>query len=194
MVCEVMGRHAGHIATWAGIAGGATLTLIPEEPFDIEEVCQAIKRRHAGGRYATIIVVAEGAVPAPGTIDIAEPGIDEYGHKRLGGIGNILASEIEERTGIETRVTMSLSHPNILQTYGMGFDRNRAPYLVMEFVEGESLAGRLPCDGPVPVAEGVEILRSIASALAYAHRRGIVHRDLKPENILCSMDGGVRSA
>jgi 6-phosphofructokinase 1 len=106
MVCEVMGRHAGHIATWAGIAGGATLTLIPEEPFDIDEVCQAIKRRHAGGRYATIVVVAEGATPAPGTMEIAEPEVDQYGHKRLGGIGNVLAAEIERRTGIETRVTI----------------------------------------------------------------------------------------
>jgi ATP-dependent phosphofructokinase / diphosphate-dependent phosphofructokinase len=106
MVCEVMGRHAGHIATWAGIAGGATLTLVPEEPFDIDEVCDAITRRHAGGRYATIVVVAEGAMPKPGTMDLAEPGVDQYGHKRLGGIGNVLAFEIEERTGIETRVTI----------------------------------------------------------------------------------------
>ena len=106
MVVEVMGRHAGHIATWAGIAGGATLTLIPEEPFDIDEVCQAIERRHAGGRYATIVVVAEGAIPAPGTIDIGPTENDQYGHIRLGGIGNVLAAEIERRTGIETRVTI----------------------------------------------------------------------------------------
>lgn len=106
MVCEVMGRHAGHIATWAGIAGGATLTLVPEEPFDIEAVCQAIKRRHAGGRYATIVVVAEGAHPAEGTMELATPGRDEYGHIRLGGISNVLAAEIEKRTGIETRVTI----------------------------------------------------------------------------------------
>jgi 6-phosphofructokinase 1 len=106
MVVEVMGRHAGHIATWAGIAGGATLTLIPEEPFDIDEVCHAIKRRHAGGRYATIVVVAEGATPAPGTIDIGPTEKDQYGHIRLGGIGNVLAAEIERRTGIETRVTI----------------------------------------------------------------------------------------
>jgi ATP-dependent phosphofructokinase / diphosphate-dependent phosphofructokinase len=106
MVVEVMGRNTGHIATWAGIAGGATLTLIPEEPFVIEDVCEAITRRHAGGRYATIVVVAEGATPAPGTLELADPGIDKYGHKRLGGIGNVLAAEIEERTGIETRVTI----------------------------------------------------------------------------------------
>jgi phosphofructokinase-like protein len=106
MVVEVMGRHAGHIATWAGIAGGATLTLVPEEPFDIDQVCQAIKRRHSGGRYATIVVVAEGATPVPGTIDIGPTETDQYGHVRLGGIGNLLAAEIEQRTGIETRVTI----------------------------------------------------------------------------------------
>jgi ATP-dependent phosphofructokinase / diphosphate-dependent phosphofructokinase len=106
MVVEVMGRHAGHIATWAGIAGGATLTLVPEEPFDIDEVCAAIKRRHAGGRYATIVVVAEGATPVAGTIPYTEPERDQYGHLRLGGIGNLLAAEIEGRTGIETRVTI----------------------------------------------------------------------------------------
>ncbi|HEV8296835.1 MAG TPA: ATP-dependent 6-phosphofructokinase, partial [Acidimicrobiales bacterium] len=106
MVVEVMGRHAGHIATWAGIAGGATLVLVPEHPFHIDDVCVAIQRRHAGGRYATIIVVAEGARPAPGTLDIPEPERDKYGHQRLGGISNVLAYEIEKRTGIETRVTI----------------------------------------------------------------------------------------
>ncbi len=106
MVVEVMGRHVGHIATWAGLAGGATRTLIPEEPFDIEEVAAAIKARHGGKSYASIIVVAEGAVPVPGTLDIPEPGVDEFGHRRLGGLGVIVASEIERLTGIETRVTV----------------------------------------------------------------------------------------
>ena len=106
MVVEVMGRHVGHIATWAGIAGGATLTLIPEEPFDIADVCDSIARRHDKGRYASIVVVAEGAKPAPGTFDIAPDEFDEYGHIRLGGIANLVASEIESRTGFETRVTI----------------------------------------------------------------------------------------
>ncbi len=105
MVAEVMGRHVGHIATWAGIAGGATVILVPEEPFDIEEVCESLRRRHAKGPYASIVVVAEGAQPAKGTLTLSEPGIDEYGHQRLGGIGNVVASEIEARTGYETRVT-----------------------------------------------------------------------------------------
>ena len=106
MVVEVMGRHAGHIAVWAGIGGGATVTLIPEEPFDIETVCDAIVRRHETGRYASIVVVAEGAVPVPGTLHIPEPEVDLYGHQRLGGIGTTIGGEIERRTGFETRVTI----------------------------------------------------------------------------------------
>jgi len=106
MVAEVMGRHVGHIATWAGIAGGATVILVPEEPFDIEEVCESIRRRHTKGPYASIVVVAEGARPADGTLTLPEPGVDEYGHQRLGGIANVVASEIEARTGFETRVTI----------------------------------------------------------------------------------------
>ncbi len=106
MVVEVMGRHAGHIAAWAGIAGGATVTIVPEEPFDIEEVCARILRRHGGGRFASIVVVAEGAEPAAGTIGIPDRTVDEFGHARLAGIGNILVQEIEQRTGIETRLTI----------------------------------------------------------------------------------------
>lgn len=106
MVVEVMGRHAGHIAVWAGIAGGATVTLIPEEPFDIDGVCDAIVRRHQAGRYASIVVVAEGATPRPGTLVLPEPEVDAYGHERLGGIGTTLGGEIERRTGFETRVTI----------------------------------------------------------------------------------------
>jgi len=106
MVVEVMGRHVGHIATWAGIAGGATWTLIPEEPFDIDEVASALRVRHGGNRWASIIVVAEGARPKPGTIDLPEPEVDEFGHQRLGGIGGVVARELERRTGFETRVTV----------------------------------------------------------------------------------------
>jgi 6-phosphofructokinase 1 len=109
IVVEVMGRHVGHIATWAGIAGGATMTLIPEVPFDIAEVCNALVRRHERGRYASIVVVAEGAQPAPGTLDIPDAQVDVYGHIRLGGIGALVAAEIENRTGYETRVT-TLGH------------------------------------------------------------------------------------
>jgi 6-phosphofructokinase 1 len=103
MVVEVMGRHAGHIATWAAIAGGATVLLIPEDPFDIDEVCSVIRRRHERGRYASIVVVAEGAKPADGGLSLTTGERDEFGHVRLGGIGDQLAKAIEDRTGYETR-------------------------------------------------------------------------------------------
>jgi 6-phosphofructokinase 1 len=106
MVVEIMGRHAGHIATWAGIAGGATYILVPEEEFDIAEVCETIKRRHQAGRYASIVVVAEGAQPIAGTIELAGQELDEFGHVRLGGIANVLADEIRQRTSYDTRVTI----------------------------------------------------------------------------------------
>jgi phosphofructokinase-like protein len=103
MVVEVMGRHSGWIATHAGIAGGATVVLIPERPFDIDDVCERIIRRHQRGRFASIVVVAEGALPKEGTLDIGGRDIDQYGHIRLGGIGHIIAHEIGVRTGFETR-------------------------------------------------------------------------------------------
>jgi 6-phosphofructokinase 1 len=106
MVVEVMGRHAGHIAAWAGIAGGATMTLIPEEPFDIDEVCEALRRRHAKGNYASIVVVSEGATPTEGTMTLQTGEVDAFGHVRLGGIGARLAEEVEARTGFETRQTV----------------------------------------------------------------------------------------
>src|SRR5580658_8884643 len=106
IVCEVMGRHVGWIATYAGIAAGAAVILVPEEPFDIDSVCEHLRRRHAKGRYASIVVVAEGAKPVDGTIVVASGGKDQFGHERLGGIGNVLAQEIEARTGIESRVTI----------------------------------------------------------------------------------------
>jgi 6-phosphofructokinase 1 len=103
MVVEVMGRHAGHIATWAAIAGGATMCLVPEIRFDIDEVCEVIQHRHERGRFASIVVVAEGATPAEGTLSLASGEVDAFGHVRLGGIGDTLARAIEERTGYETR-------------------------------------------------------------------------------------------
>ena len=110
MVVEVMGRHAGHIAAWAGIAGGATITLIPEHPFDVEAVCEAIRHRHTEGkRLASIVVVSEGATPKEGTMELVSGEVDAFGHVRLGGIGTRLAEQIEARTGYETRVT-TLGH------------------------------------------------------------------------------------
>jgi 6-phosphofructokinase 1 len=106
MVVEVMGRHAGWIATEAGIAGGAAEILIPEEEFDIERVCDDLKKRHAKGRFASIVVVAEGAEPKQGTMATQSNEVDQFGHVRLGGISNLVAEEIEKRTGFETRVTI----------------------------------------------------------------------------------------
>jgi phosphofructokinase-like protein len=108
MVVEVMGRHAGWIATYAGIAGGADAILVPERPFDIEEVCARLRRRHARGITFSIVVVSEGAAPREGTaISVADgASTDEFGHVRLGGIGVELAREIELLTGYETRATI----------------------------------------------------------------------------------------
>ncbi|MFZ8900703.1 MAG: 6-phosphofructokinase [Ilumatobacteraceae bacterium] len=104
MVVEVMGREAGWIAAYAGIAGGATVVLVPEEPFDIGEVCEIVERRHYRGRYASIVVVAEGARPIEGTMAELDYARDHLGRPRLGGISVSVASEIERRTGFEARV------------------------------------------------------------------------------------------
>lgn len=104
MVVEVMGRDTGWIATHAGIAGGATAILIPERPFDIDDVADAVRRRHARGRYASIVVVAEGAVPRDGTLPPVNYELDPFGRPRLGGISAVVATALAERTGFETRV------------------------------------------------------------------------------------------
>ena len=106
MIVEVMGRHAGWIALHSGLAGGADVILIPERPFDIEEVCRLIRRRHSRGRYFSIVVVAEGALPKEGSMETLASDEDEFGHARLGGIGQLLEREIEERTGYESRATV----------------------------------------------------------------------------------------
>ena len=111
MVVEVMGRDAGWIAMYSGIAGGADVILIPETPFDIDKVAETIKLRHARGRYFSIVVAAEGAkfstnIDAHGEVVLADLGKDEFGHVRMGGIGNLLAREIEKRTGFETRAVV----------------------------------------------------------------------------------------
>ena len=105
MVVEVMGRHAGWIATYSGIAGGADAVLVPEIEFDLDQICEQIKRRHTRGSHFSIIVVAEGALPIEGTMKKINYDVDEYGHQRLGGIGYRVAREIEQRTGFETRET-----------------------------------------------------------------------------------------
>jgi ATP-dependent phosphofructokinase / diphosphate-dependent phosphofructokinase len=105
LIVEVMGRHAGWIALHSGLAGGANVILIPERPFDIAQVCAFIEHRFAS-HYAPIVVVAEGAVPAEGTMELLDQGVDAFGHARLGGIGALLEREIEARTGKEARATV----------------------------------------------------------------------------------------
>jgi ATP-dependent phosphofructokinase / diphosphate-dependent phosphofructokinase len=108
MVVEAMGRHAGWIATYAGIAGGADAILVPERPFDIERLCARLRHRHAAGITFSIVVVSEGATPRDGgamTLADADE-TDEFGHVRLGGIGVELARELESLTGYETRATI----------------------------------------------------------------------------------------
>jgi 6-phosphofructokinase 1 len=166
VILEVMGRHAGWIALHSGLAGGADVILIPEQPFDIEEVCRLIRRRHARGRYFSIVVVAEGAVPKEGTLEVRSGEKDEFGHERLGGIGQLLEREIEERTGFETRATV-LGH---IQRGGTptAFDRVLATRLGLAAIDAaherkwgvmSALKGtRIEL---VPLAEAVKDLRTV---------------------------------
>ena len=138
LVVEVMGRHSGWIAIESGIAGGADVILIPEKPFDVESVCAIIRKRHATVNDFSIVVVAEGAkfmveADADGTFILQDLEKDDFGHVRLGGIGNILAREIEKRTNIEARVVI-LGH---IQRGGTptAFDRVLATRFGVEVIE-----------------------------------------------------------
>ncbi len=106
MVLEVMGRHAGHLAAGAGIAGGAAAVLIPEQPFDIDHIADQLIRRHQDGRNASIVVVAEGATPIPDTIPEYDPVVDHWGRPRLGGMGELVGRLLAKLTGYETRTTV----------------------------------------------------------------------------------------
>jgi 6-phosphofructokinase 1 len=106
IVVEVMGRHAGWIAAYSGLAGGADVILVPERPFDIDEICERLRRRQRSGRTFSIVVVAEGATPADGHVWSEHEGTDAFGHVRLGGIAVHLEKEIEARTGFESRMTI----------------------------------------------------------------------------------------
>jgi len=122
IILEVMGRNAGWIALEAGIAGGANAILIPEKPFDIDEVCEFIRKRHKRGRNFSLIVAAEGAKPKESKEFVYNSEVDEFGHERLGGIAEYISKEIEKRfKDIDTR-TMVLGH---LQRGGppIAFDR-----------------------------------------------------------------------
>ena len=106
IIVEVMGRHAGWIALYSGIAGGADVVLIPEKPFDVDQVVAHIRRRHESGRTFSIVVVAEGATRSDGDLITDHQTKDSFGHVRLGGIAVELEKEIEARTGFESRMTI----------------------------------------------------------------------------------------
>jgi 6-phosphofructokinase 1 len=165
LVVEVMGRNAGWIALHSGVAGGADVILIPEIPFDIEEVCRLIGRRHGRGRYFSIVVAAEGATPKEGTMSVATGELDEFGHPRLGGIGQALEREIEKRTGFETRATV-LGH---VQRGGTptAFDRVLATRLGLAAIEAAH-AGQW---GTMTALHATEIeLVQLADAVAEVRR------------------------
>src|SRR4051812_33318958 len=166
LILEVMGRHAGWIALHSGLAGGADVILIPEKPFDIDEVCRLISRRRSRGRYFSIVVVAEGALPKEGTMETVGGTTDAFGHARLGGIGVRLEQEIEERTGFETRATI-LGH---IQRGGTptAFDRVLATRLGIAAIDAAH-AGSWGCMPAlhgnqvelVPLSEAVAELRTV---------------------------------
>ncbi len=171
MVVEVMGRHAGWIATHSGIAGGADAILVPERPFDIDEVCAHLRRRHDRGRSFSIVVVAEGATPREGTIaSSVETATDAFGHARLGGIGSTLEREIERRTGFESRVTI-LGH---VQRGGtpVAFDRvlaTRFGVCAMEAAAGRRFGTMVALRGTqiveVPLADALRAPKLLDPAL-----------------------------
>ncbi len=166
MVIEVMGRHAGWIALHSGLAGGADAILIPERPFHIDQVCEHLLHRSRRGENFSIVVVAEGAVPAEGTMTIASGAVDEFGHVQLGGVANLVTAEIKQRTGFDTRVTI-LGH---LLRGGTptAFDRNLATRFgvaavdaVHEGATGEMVALQCGEIVRVPLAEAVGTLKTV---------------------------------
>lgn len=166
IVAEVMGRHAGWIAIETGIAGGADVILIPEIPIDIEEVCSTIKKRHTRGKTFSIVVVAEGAHFKNNTTVLQEQKLDAFGHVRLGGIGEILGTEIEKRTGYETRVTV-LGH---IQRGGSptAFDRvlgTRFGAKAVDLVKNKKFGRMVALSGvkiiDVPIEEAVKALKTV---------------------------------
>ncbi len=166
IVVEVMGRHAGWIAVEAGIAGGADVTLIPEVPIDLEEVCGIINKRHSRGKVFSIVVVAEGAqFKEKGTV-LQEQKLDAFGHVRLGGIGEALAGEIEKKTGYETRVAV-LGH---LQRGGSptAFDRvlgTRLGVKAVELIKDKKFGRMVALQGikiiDVPLKDAVKELKTV---------------------------------
>jgi len=180
MVVEVMGRYAGFIALSSGIAGSADVILIPEIPFDIDKVCDKIRRREAEGRHFSMVVVAEGAAPKGGTVSLID-----HAHERLGGIAERVAHSIEQMTGKETR-SLVLGH---LQRGGgpTTFDRMlalrfgaAAVRLVAERQFGMMVALQPPNIVPVAIAEALATPRRVrldSDSIATARDLGISFGD-----------------
>lgn len=170
IVAEVMGRHAGWIALEAGLAGGADIILIPEKPIDLDEVCAILKKRHSRGKTFSIVVVAEGAQFNSKEHITQEDKLDAFGHVRLGGIGEILAAEIEKRTGFETRVSV-LGH---IQRGGSptAFDRvlgTRFGVKAVELVKNKKFGQMVALSGnkiiDVPLQDAVKALKTVDDEL-----------------------------
>jgi ATP-dependent phosphofructokinase / diphosphate-dependent phosphofructokinase len=170
MVVEVMGRHTGWIAVMSGIAGGADVILIPEQPISVEQACRDIERRHSRGKDFSIVVVSEGYELTYESGErravTQEAALDEFGHVRLGGIGEVLAKEIEGRTGFETRVTV-LGH---VQRGGSPTPRDRvlatryglkAADLVLEGRFGQMAALHGDAIVDVPLRDAVAQLKTV---------------------------------
>ncbi|MEV0744804.1 6-phosphofructokinase [Streptomyces sp. NBC_01220] len=169
LVVEVMGRHAGWIALHSGLAGGANVILIPEQRFDIDQVCAWVTSRFRAS-YAPIVVVAEGAAPARGEMVLKDGSHDSFGHVRLSGVGEWLAKEIESRTGKEARTTV-LGH---VQRGGTpsAFDRWLATRFGLHAIEavrdgdfGKMVALRGTDIVRVPIAEATARLKTVDPAL-----------------------------
>jgi len=179
IVVEIMGRHAGWIATTAGIAGGADEILIPEVPFDFDEICKNLKARYDRGKTFSIVAVAEGAYPktesssnartsenADGTIITQTDEKDAFGHVRLGGIGNFLAKEIKKRMNVETRVTVlghiqrggsPTAHDRVLAT--------RFGVAAVECVKNEDFGKMVALQGskiiPIEISDAVSVTKTV---------------------------------
>ncbi len=170
MVIEVMGRHSGWIALHAGLAGGADMILIPEQKYTVDEIVQTIQKRHSRGKDFSIVVVAEGVIlQAEEKNDefvVQEAGLDEFGHVKLGGIGQVICNEVEKRTGFETRVTV-LGH---LQRGGTptAFDRvlgTRFGVAAIDLVQTENFGNMVSLQGneivSIPLSEAVDKLKVV---------------------------------
>ncbi|WP_186777151.1 6-phosphofructokinase [Streptomyces salinarius] len=169
LVVEVMGRHAGWIALHSGLAGGANVILIPEQRFDVEQVCAWVTSRFRAS-YAPIVVVAEGAMPRDGDLVLKDESLDSYGHVRLSGVGEWLAKQIEKRTGNEARTTV-LGH---VQRGGTpsAFDRWLATRFGLHAVDcvhdgdfGKMVALRGTDIVRVPIAEATARLKTVDPSL-----------------------------